>query len=143
MSFVGNADKSFENIKMHKPMNSKELSDFLRSQDIFIFASKREACSNCLLEALHCGLPSLTRDCSSNSEILNNNGLLFNDENVLDRLDELTKYLSNFKMNKNIEPAECIYDQYAAFFKKIKLRKKIKTINNKNLIKLQLKLGII
>ena len=75
MTFVGNYGGSFSNIRHLDPMGSLELGDFLRSQDVYVLASRTEACSNSLLEAVHCGLPVIARDSSSNPEVLGDSWL--------------------------------------------------------------------
>ena len=143
MNFIGNADSEFSNINLIKPMRSDDLADFLRSQDIFVFASKREACSNSLLEALHCGLPALVRDCSSNAEVLEDNGVLFKHDNILEKLDELSESIDYYKSKITLNFSEDVYDQYQSFFKEVKMTAKNKIIKNAKIRKLQLKLGII
>ena len=83
MSFAGNADKSFNRIRMLGKLDSTELAEQLREHDIFIFASEREACSNSLLEALHCGLPVVCRDSSSNPEVVKKGGIFFDDKHEM------------------------------------------------------------
>ena len=143
MNFIGNVDSEFSNINLIKPMRSDDLADFLRSQDIFVFASKREACSNSLLEALHCGLPALVRDCSSNAEVLKDNGVLFKHDNILEKLDELSESIDYYKSKITLNFSEDVYDQYQSFFKEVKMTAKNKIIRNAKIRKLQLKLGII
>ena len=77
MTFIGKTDKPFKNITMLDPRSSNDLAEKIRNHDIFVFASKIEACSNSLLEAIHCGLPAVVRNASSNPEVLGNNGELF------------------------------------------------------------------
>jgi len=77
MVFIGNSSIKFKNITHIPPLSSLELADFLRKSDIFIFASKVESCSNSLLEALHCGLPVVAFNGSSNPEVVKQGGLLF------------------------------------------------------------------
>ncbi len=143
MSFVGNCDKNFSRIKIFPPMNSMDLSAFLRSQDIFIFASKREACSNSLLEAIHSGLPCLARDASSNSEVMGNNGLLFSENNILEKLDQLSSILPTYLKKINVLSIHDIYEKYMSFFQKINQNNKPKLLRNKNINKIKLKLGFI
>ena len=78
MSFVGNSPIRFKNIKHIGPVNSTKLAGLLKEHDIFIFGSRIEACSNALLEALNCGLPSIAYDFSSNPEIIGQAGEFFN-----------------------------------------------------------------
>ena len=51
-------------------MEHHELSNELRENDIFIFASKKEACSNAFIEAANCGLPAVALNDGGNPEIL-------------------------------------------------------------------------
>jgi len=75
--FIGNSPVTFKNIQHIKPLNSIEMAAELKKSDIFLFASRIEACSNSLLEALHCGLPVVGAFGSSNHEIIGKGGELF------------------------------------------------------------------
>jgi len=77
MTFVGNSPIPFKNIVHVRPLSSTALARTLKEHDIYIFASKIEACSNALLEALHCGLPAIAYNFSSNPEIIGKGGELF------------------------------------------------------------------
>ena len=143
MSFVGNSNVNFCNIKTYPAMNSGDLADFLRTQDVFVFASKREACSNSLLEAIHCGLPCLVRDCSSNREIMKSNGLAFNSENIFEKLDKLTLDLTSSNSDGEVTRIDEICDQYLNFFSKIKQNYQAKKINNKIIYKFRIKFGLV
>lgn len=94
MTFVGNSPISFRNIRHIEPLTSEKLADVLRRHDIYIFGSKIEACSNALIEALHCGLPSIAYNFSSNPEIIGCGGELF--ESPADIPDILEKIVSNY-----------------------------------------------
>ncbi len=74
MIFVGNSPISFKNITHKLPLSSVELASELKKNDIFIFASPIEACSNSLLEALSCGLPVIAINSSSNPELVARGG---------------------------------------------------------------------
>jgi glycosyltransferase involved in cell wall biosynthesis len=87
MIFVGNSPVNFKNITHKRPLNSVELARDLKKNDIFIFASPIEACSNSLLEALHCGLPVIATNSSSNPELVAKAGEVF------DRPDEIPQLL--------------------------------------------------
>ena len=143
MSFVGNTKSCFSKIQTFPPMNSTDLSAFLRSQDIFIFASKREACSNSLLEAIHCGLPCLVRDASSNNEVMGENGLLFSENNILEKLDQLSSDLPVYLKKIKVQSIEDIYEKYMNFFLKINQQNKPKYLNNKIINKIKLKFGFV
>lgn len=121
MTFVGNSLYEFKNIKHIAPVSSKELGEILRANDIFIFASKIEACSNSLLEALHTNLPCIAYSGSSNPEILGSHGLLFsNKEEIPELLNKIViNYESFLKSFSNLKKIEHIADSYVSFFKEL------------------------
>jgi len=119
MTFVGKIDKPFKNITVIAPLPSSELAEQLRQHDIFIFASKIEACSNSLLEAIHCGLPSVVRNTSSNPEVLGKNGVLFDDDNIIDKIEQISKNFNHYH-KLPVKTIEHIGKEYLLFIKKIK-----------------------
>ena len=89
-TFVGRTKESFTHIRHIPPQPSGPLADLLRTHDIYIMASRHEACSNALLEALACGLPALYVADGGNGELVGFGGLPFTDESdVLPQLDRL------------------------------------------------------
>ena len=77
MIFVGNSPVQFQNIRSIEPKDSKGLAEILKQQDIYITASKKDPCSNSLIEALACGLPAICYNDGGHPEILNDAGFLF------------------------------------------------------------------
>jgi glycosyltransferase involved in cell wall biosynthesis len=127
MTFVGNSPIKFKNIILLSPINSNNLSNELRKNDIFIFASKTESCSNSLLEALHCGLPSIGFNSTSMPQIINKGGELFNRKEEIPNI--LTKIVNNYEyyVNNIILPnIDDIGKEYFSFCKKIKEDNKYK-----------------
>ncbi|MBN1788083.1 MAG: glycosyltransferase family 4 protein [Sedimentisphaerales bacterium] len=88
MTFVGNSPVEFKNLQHLPPMDSKGLAEKFRQSDIFIFASRMEACSNLLGEAMCCGLPVIAPNSSSNPEIVAQSGQLFDKPEDIPRLLE-------------------------------------------------------
>lgn len=90
MVFIGNSPIPFRHIRHVPPQSSLKLADYFRSSDIFIFGSRVEACSNTLLEALACGLPTIAFKGTSTTELVGNRALLFSEPSdipwLLDRL---------------------------------------------------------
>lgn len=118
MTFIGRTDKPFKNISFLEPHPSNDLAEKIRNHDIFIFASKIEACSNSLLEAIHCGLPAVARNTSSNPEVLGKNGELFNDEtDVMEKINLVSSKLNEYKKNLKYETLETIADKYIDYCK--------------------------
>jgi glycosyltransferase involved in cell wall biosynthesis len=92
LTFVGRSPVAFRRARMLAPVPSAEVARLLREHHVFVFASRNEACSNALLEALACGLPALYIDSGSNAEVVGGGGLPFTDAaEAADRLDELVR----------------------------------------------------
>lgn len=98
MTFIGNAPFEFKNIRHISPLPSEELAAALRGHDIFIFASMLETCSNSLLEAIHCGLPVVARNNSSQPEIVGEGGRLFEGpEDVISAVDSVAGEIERYR----------------------------------------------
>ena len=120
MTFVGRVDRQFKNIKMIPPVSSSNLAAHLRQHDIFVFASKLEACSNSLVEALNCGLPSVVMNTSSNPEILDEKGLTFDGkEDILAKIKMVADNLDYYNNKLNMPSIEEITENYCQFFEAI------------------------
>ena len=78
MVFVGNSPIAFNNIKHIQPLSSAQLASELKKSDIFLTASQYESCSNSLIEAMHCGLPSVGLNSGGNPAIVDKAGEIFN-----------------------------------------------------------------
>jgi len=94
MTFVGNSKIKFKNIKHILPLNSSDLAKILQENDIYITASQKDPCSNSLIEALHCGLPSLGLNCGGHPEIISAGS-----GEVFDKADEIPALLDRIMIN--------------------------------------------
>ena len=133
MTFVGNSPVNFNNICHKEVMDHHELSAELRINDIFITASKKDPCSNALIEALNCGLPAVALNDGGHPEILSQGGVLFNDSStLLNDIDNVSKNYSNYLNNISIKSINEIGSQYYRFMNDIyKDNKKNKYIPKK------------
>ncbi len=123
MVFIGNSPIKFNNIIHKKSMDSRELASELRSSDVFIFASKIESCSNSLLEALHCGLPTIAFDGSSNSEIVKDGGELFNEpEKIPSLLEKIIANYAAYQKNIQLPSLEQVGESYFKFMENVFLK---------------------
>lgn len=72
------------------PVPSEQLADLLRAHDVYVAASEDDPCSNALLEALACGLPTIYRRSGGHPELVGEAGLGFDEKEeipaVLERL---------------------------------------------------------
>lgn len=115
MSFVGNSPIKFKNIKHLQPLQSIELSKVLKNSDIFIAASQNDPCSNSLIEALHCGLPSLVLNSGGHPEIVRQGGEIFEAKEQIPSLLEkiinnYSDYVSSIKVQSIEEVGKAYYD---------------------------------
>lgn len=85
-TFVGRSPVAFERIRMIPPVTPIQLAAILRGHDVLLTASRHEACSNSLIEALSCGLPAIYVESGSNSEVVGEGGLGFADQEAIPAL---------------------------------------------------------
>jgi len=90
MTFIGRTPVPFRNIHVIEPLPSPELAGRLRDHDVFVTASRRDPCSNALIEALHCGLPAVALNDGGHPEIVGRGGELFDRrEEIPERLERI------------------------------------------------------
>ena len=131
-TFVGNtpADLEFENIKHVPPVPSQELATKLKANDIFITASRNDPCSNAVIEALSCGLPTLYFNDGGHPELVEYGGLGFNNkEEILTQLDRLVTNYELFQNLISIPTLDEITDKYLSLLSLAKLQEKKHKIN--------------
>lgn len=130
LTFVGNTSSKFKNIKVLPAMHPKELGKLLRKHHVFLFPSQIEACSNALLQGLHCGLITLAFDGSSNPELLGANGFLFKkNEEIPALLDKIkAQHVSTFQ-KVNLPTIDQVAKQYLDFAYKVHFRNKSSKIS--------------
>lgn len=99
-TFVGNASEQFNKIRRVEAVPSEELAQMLRQHDIYITASRNDPCSNAVIEALSCGLPTLYLNDGGHPELVGSGGLPFsNNEEILPQLERL---IENYEMFQNL-----------------------------------------
>jgi glycosyltransferase involved in cell wall biosynthesis len=119
-TFVGRVQQKFQNIRYIEPQDSNSLAQILRDHDIYITASQHEPCSNALLEALACGLPSLYRNDGGNRELVGFSGLPFNDEtDCLGQLDRLANNFISYQSLIYIKSIDEIAKKYIDLAKRV------------------------
>ncbi|MFC1967377.1 glycosyltransferase [Chloroflexota bacterium] len=120
MTFVGNSDMEFRNIRRLKPVPSRELAGILKQHDIYITASTNDPCSNALIEALHCGLPAVARRDGGHPEITGRGGELFdNEKDVLLAIDKVVGDYKSYQSRIKLPSLDEIGQQYYDFAKTV------------------------
>jgi glycosyltransferase involved in cell wall biosynthesis len=120
MLFVGKSPIRFKNIRNISPLSSKDIAEKLKESDIFIFASPIEACSNSLLEALHCGLPSVGPDKSSTPELIGRGGEIFSRPGEIPALlEKITADYHSYQTNIYNPPMEEVGKRYYDFMVRV------------------------
>ena len=115
-TLVGRTNYQFKNVEQHNPVEQSVLADILRNHDAYITASTMEACSNALLEALHCGLPCIAPNSSSHPEYISNHDLLFDvKEDIPNILQTLSDNFEAYKSQINVASMESIAARYVEF----------------------------
>ncbi len=120
MVFVGKSPVQFKNIISISPLSSSNIAEKLKESDIFIFASPIEACSNTLLEALHCGLPAIGPDQSSTPELIGRGGETFsNPSEIPGLLEKITNYYPEYQTNIHNISMKDVGKQYYDFITRV------------------------
>jgi glycosyltransferase involved in cell wall biosynthesis len=123
MTFIGNSPVEFKNIRHIPALLPLELAEELRKHDIFVFASKQESCSNSLLEAVHCGLPVVVRNNSSQPELLKSDGVFFDSSlDVIAAIERLSGDIAHHMGASKMQSIEDVGKSYYDFCESIYIK---------------------
>jgi len=112
-TFVGQSPVVFRNIRMIPPVDSYQLADLLKKHDIYITASKNDACSNSLIEAQTCGLPAVFLQSGGNPEIVGQAGAGFDEaEHIPELLDKVVDEYEVFRSQIAIPSIREVSEEY-------------------------------
>lgn len=84
--FIGRLPLQPRHIRVEPPASSQRVADLLRQSDIYVTASRNDPCSNSLIEAMSCGLPSVCLRSGGHPELLGQGGELFNETSEIPTL---------------------------------------------------------
>jgi len=120
MTFVGNSPFKFKNIILKEPMDSKTLASELKNHDIFVTASQSDPCSNSLIEAMHCGLPTLGLNDGGHTEIIAHGGEVFKTSSKIpQKLDLIVNSYEEYQNNINLPTIDEVGKLYYEFLTSI------------------------
>jgi glycosyltransferase involved in cell wall biosynthesis len=113
VTFAGNTQMSFENVRVLGPLPSEELAELLRAQDAYLAPSRDDPCSNALLEALACGLPAAYLRSGGHPELVGEGGLGFDSpEELPDVLARLHDELDERRQAIRVPALSEVADRY-------------------------------
>jgi glycosyltransferase involved in cell wall biosynthesis len=111
--FVGRMPRAFEHVAVVGPVASDEVARLLREHDVYLAASWDDPCSNALLEALACGLPTVFRDSGGHPELVGDAGVSFRtDDEIPDALDRLVSDFDRRRSAIRVRSISEVADRY-------------------------------
>ena len=139
MTFIGQTPLKFKNIIHIKPLMKEQLSQEIKKHDIFITASQNDSCSNALIEAMHCGLPSIGLNSGGHPEIIGDGGGIFSkDDEIVPLLYLIANNYSSYQNNIKLPKINHVAEKYLEYLKEKHLQKKSKQLNYLSIFKLYL-----
>jgi glycosyltransferase involved in cell wall biosynthesis len=113
LTFVGRAPGRFRRIRAIGPLASAAVADELRRHDLYLAASVNDPCSNALLEALACGLPTVFRASGGHPELVGDAGLPFSEpEELPEAITRLVSELDERRAAISVPSLTDIADRY-------------------------------
>jgi glycosyltransferase involved in cell wall biosynthesis len=113
VTFAGNTEQTFEQIRVVGVLPSQPLADLLRAHDVYLAASRDDPCSNALLEGLACGLPAAFLRSGGHPELVGEGGIGFDEPDELPSvLTRLREELAERRARIHVPPLENVADRY-------------------------------
>jgi hypothetical protein len=98
-TYIGNIPNKFKfsNTNLVKPLSGSELADEIRKSDLYLTASINEPSGNHHIEGAQCGLPLLYINSGGIPEYCDGFGLMFDENNFEEKLNEIHSKYSEYK----------------------------------------------
>jgi glycosyltransferase involved in cell wall biosynthesis len=113
MTFAGQTQERFANVRVLAPVPSEQLAGLLRAQDLYLAPSRDDPCSNALLEALACGLPAAFLRSGGHPELVGEGGIGFDrPEELPETLNRLTEELDTRRAAIRVSSLAEVADRY-------------------------------
>lgn len=112
-TFVGRVGATLSRARQLPPMPSGPLADELRAHDVYLTATRNDACSNALIEALACGLPAVFARSGGSPELVGEGGLGFSREDEIPALlARMSGELDEFRARIRVVPLADVARRY-------------------------------
>lgn len=144
VTFVGNSPVKFNNFRVIPPLESDKLGELLRSSDIYVTASQNDPCSNSLVEAMSCGLPSLVLDSGGHPELISSGGLVFRGKSdLIQKLELLKDDLESYRASIEVLDIVTTVNHYLEFMENVTKRNECRRQSLARLGKLWLSIKVL
>ncbi len=120
LTFVGNAPSGLRFASCLPPCSSEKLADIYRASNVYVTGVRQDACSNALIEAMHCGLPAVAYNGGGNPEIVGKAGRLFSDLREIPAiLEDIRKDHGLYQAATLLPSIDEVARRYCAFFEQV------------------------
>lgn len=128
--FIGNTSCKYKNIKHINALPSDLLAEQLKACDVYLMASKVDACPNALIEAMSCGLPAVVFNSGAQVDIIGKAGEVFNiPDEIPGCLEKIANNYDEYVRNINVKAIDNISDEYYQFCKLVYDSKQNKNVS--------------
>lgn len=120
MRFVGRSPVAFENIEVVPPQSADAVAALFAEAHLYITASRKDPCSNSLIEAVHRGLPVVALRDGGHPELVGDWGVLFDAiDQVPELLLEIERNYARYSSGHQLPMLEEVAERYFDFIRSV------------------------
>lgn len=98
----GKLSVTSKNVLFADLVSPNDLCDFYNAADVFVLPTINEGCCNAIIEAMACGLPIVSSNCSFNYDILDSNNAILVDPMDKNDIRNAIEFLKKNKMKREL-----------------------------------------